>query len=247
MKNNLLILQARLGSKRLPSKVLREVKGKPLILHQIERIRSSRLLNNLVVAIPTGAQDDLLANCLEDAGVSFHRGDEHDVFSRFEEVIAHHSAEVLIRSTADCPLFMSELLDDMLEIFEQADADYLSNCLPPTFPDGLDIEIFRRDSFHRLGKEKLTPKQREHVTLGFYDHNSTFKTMNFKNSFDLSHERWTVDYIEDFQFIEQILNSISPSATFSEVLSFLRRNPQVKNLKSGSFRNISLMEGKNHD
>jgi len=242
MKSNLLILQARLDSTRLPRKVLRQVSGKPLILHQIDRILTSKWLNDLVVAIPLGNKNDLLASCLLEKSVAVYRGNENDVFSRFQSAIKEHPAEVIIRSTADCPLFMSEVLDLMLEEFDTSDVDYMSNCLPPTFPDGLDIEIFSRSAFQELSKQHLSPKQREHVTLGFYDGSSRFRTMNFANEVDLSHHRWTVDYIEDFNFVKSILTSINPLATFSEVLDFLKNNPKIKNKRSGNLRNISLLE-----
>ena len=242
VKSNLLVLQARLGSKRLPGKVLLEVAGKPLILHQIERIRCSKLLDQMVVAIPLGEQDDLLATCLQDFRVPFFRGDELNVFSRFQASIKEYSADVIVRSTADCPLFMAELLDQMLLLFDKSDVDYLSNCLPPTFPDGLDIEIFSRKSFESLNSKELSSKQKEHVTLAYYDNSNTFKTLNFPNEHDLSHERWSVDYIEDFRFIEQIMSSINPLSKFDEVLQFLKQNPTVRNSKSGNFRNIALLE-----
>ena len=242
MKSNLLVLQARLGSSRLPGKVLREILGRPLIFYQIDRILTSKLLNDLVVAIPSGSQDDSLAKRLQKEGIAVHRGDEKDVFTRFKGALSKYSADVIIRSTADCPLFMSEILDEMLRTFDQYEVDYLSNCLLPTYPDGLDIEIFKSDSFKILDDFELSSKQREHVTLAFYDGSRNFKTMNFANSHDLSGHRWTVDYIEDFVFIESIFKNLSPVASFSEVLNFLENHPNIVNQKSGAFRNVSLRE-----
>ena len=240
MRNNILILQARLGSTRFPGKVLKEIAGRPLIEYQINRIRASKYLSKLIVAIPSGEQDDLLESFLLNIGVEVYRGELDDVFSRFQGAISDSSAEIVIRSTADCPLFMSSILDEMLEYFERTDVDYLSNAIIPTYPDGLDIEIFKKGAFESLSKSNLTKLQREHVTLGFYDGTHSFKVSNFRNEFDLSSERWTVDYEEDFRFIETIIEQTNPLVSLSEVLQYLESNPQVRNSKPSSYRNIAL-------
>ena len=156
-----------MGSTRLPGKVMKVISGQPLIKYQIDRIKRSKYLDEMIVAIPKGREDDILYDYLSSVCVTTSRGDLYDVLSRFEGVVMNSSAEVVIRSTADCPLFMSDILDDMLEEFESLDLDYMSNAIVPTFPDGLDIEIFTREAFLMLAKSKLTSEQREHVTLGF--------------------------------------------------------------------------------
>jgi spore coat polysaccharide biosynthesis protein SpsF (cytidylyltransferase family) len=196
-----------------------------------------------VVAIPTGIEDDDLYNYLCSERITTFRGNLNDVFSRFEDVISNTAAEVIIRSTADCPLFMSEILDLMLDEFETTDLDYLSNAILPTYPDGLDIEIFTRDAFLSLANSELTLMQREHVTLGFYDGTHDFKIKNFENSKDLSFERWTVDYQEDFDFISEVFIKTHKHVSFTGVLDFLRENPVIRNAKPSTFRNISLEKG----
>ena len=141
--------------------------------------------------------------------------------SRFKSAIDLYSAEVIVRATADCPLLMPELLDKMLLFFQENDFDYMSNSIKPSFPDGLDLEIFSRKAFNTLINLELTPQQREHVTLGFYDGSYEFKIFNFHNDIDLSSERWTVDYVEDFNFIAKIFEKTNPFVTFSEVLELL--------------------------
>jgi spore coat polysaccharide biosynthesis protein SpsF (cytidylyltransferase family) len=235
-----LILQARIGSSRLPGKVLKQIAGRPLIQFQINRIRKSKLLNNLVVAIPIETENDSLERYLRSENIEVYRGAENDVLSRFEGVISKTTAEVIIRSTADCPLFMPEILDEMLGTFYQSDLDYLSNSISPTYPDGLDIEIFSKTAFNVLLQTNPSKLQREHVTLGFYDGTNSFKTQNFTNKIDLSMERWTVDYQEDFDFVKKIFEKSGQFVTFHEVLQLLEDYPEVRNSKTSEFRNIAL-------
>lgn len=235
-----MILQARLGSSRLPGKVLLNISGKPLIYYQIERIKLSKKLCEIVVAIPEGAQDDPLNEYLVSQGVSVSRGSMQNVYSRFRSIIEQTDAEVIIRSTADCPLFMSDLLDNMLEQFDNKPVDYFSNAIKPTFPDGLDIEIFSRDAFMRLAHLSLTEKQQEHVTLIFYDGSQDFGIYNFESPVDLSQKRWTVDYPEDFEFIKTIFEKTRLDISLPEVLDFLAKNPEVVNKMNADLRNTAL-------
>ena len=211
-------------------------------MYQINRINYSRHLNELVVAIPHGLEDDPLHEYLISQNIKVYRGSLNNVLSRFKEVISESEAEVIIRSTADCPLFMSEILDRMLVVFDDANVDYLSNAITPTFPDGLDIEIFSREAFVHLTKSELTPRQKEHVTLGFYDGTHNFITRNFHNIEDLSSERWTVDYLEDFEFVSKIFMKTNPQIDFEGVLDFLKENKTIRNSKPSSYRNIALMK-----
>jgi len=194
----------------------------------------------LVVAIPIESDNDPLYNYLRSENIDVFRGSENDVLSRFEGVISKTTAEVIIRSTADCPLFMPEILDEMLETFYHSDLDYLSNSINPTFPDGLDIEIFSKLAFKKLLRTNLSKMQREHVTLGFYDGTNSFKIQNFVNRIDLSLERWTVDYQEDFDFVKKIFEKAGQYVTFDKVLQLLEDYPDIRNKKSSEFRNLAL-------
>lgn len=237
---NLLILQARLGSSRLPGKVLKKIKGKPLIMYQIERIQQSKLLDDFIVAIPECKDDDELNQFLIENDVKVSRGNLNDVFSRFNNVIEKSNADVIIRSTADCPLFMPEILDQMLERFYISKCDYMSNSIEPSFPDGLDIEIFTKLAFSCLLQSELSDLQREHVTLAFYDGTHDFNICNFTNENDLSSQRWTVDYIEDFEFVDKIYQKFSTKTSMKELVDFLESNPSFTNSRTHEYRNIAL-------
>ena len=247
--NVMAILQARTSSTRLPGKVLMELNGKPMIAWQIERIAKSNRINQLVIATSTDQSDDALAAYLESIGIEVYRGSLSNVHSRFFEVIKNFPAnDSVVRLTGDCPLLMPQLIDQIVDYFEENAYDYISNCLTPTFPDGLDVEIFSRQSFFGLSKLSLSDKEKEHVTLKYRDPSAGFRLGEIKCHQDLSAERWTVDYPEDFEFVEKVFTHFrgeESTFTFEEVLAYLEKNPDSRNLLSHTLRNVSLIEGVN--
>ena len=242
------ILQARMNSSRLPGKVLRPVNGRPLIEWQIRRIQESKHISKLVLATSADESDDDLNDFVIQLGVQTHRGSMDDVASRFKGFLEIEKPEIFLRLTADCPLVMPTLIDEMLQEFKQKRCDYLSNTMAPTFPDGLDIEIIRTKTFLDLDFSQMNPQEREHVTLRINRYPEQFNLVNFYSKSDLSDQRWTVDYQEDLDFISQIFAYFSgKEAIFNleEVLNFLKENPDIRNKLSGKMRNISLVSDDN--
>lgn len=223
---NLVILQARMSSSRLPGKVLKIVNGRPIIYWHIMRILKSKQVDGIIVATSREQSDDVLVDFLEKHKIPFYRGSLNNVFSRYLEIAEQIQPEVIVRLTADCPLFMPILLDEMLEKFDLLTCDYFSNIDPPTFPDGLDIEIFRTKTLLSLSKYALTKKELEHVTIGIRSRKDTYSQLNFPNSEDISKKRWTLDTQEDLEFIEAIygeLMGIETEFTFQDVLEVEKR------------------------
>jgi spore coat polysaccharide biosynthesis protein SpsF (cytidylyltransferase family) len=241
-KDPVVILQARVDSSRFPNKIFQVIKNLTLLEIQIRRILMSNCIDRLVVAIPDTEQNDCLETFLMNLDVEISRGPLSNVFERFRRVIDNTESEYFIRLTADCPLFMPKLLDNMFKDFVQSDVDYMSNCIKPTFPDGLDIEIFKRSAFLSQNNFHLTDKELEHVTLGMWTRPEYYNLRNYKSEVDLSHLRFTVDYREDFDFISQIFFGTSFDVDLDGVLGFLDNNPSVINLKSSEFRNIALKD-----
>jgi spore coat polysaccharide biosynthesis protein SpsF len=246
MTNNfLVILQARMSSSRLPGKAMAKINEFPMIYWQIKRIEKAKLINGICVAISDDPTDDLLFNFLTEHKIEVVRGDLDNVLERFKKVIDSHSQDNLIRLTGDCPLTMPKLIDEMVKEFSLHDFDYLSNSLVPTFPDGLDIEIFTREAFTKLSECELTPQEMEHVTLGIYNRQEEFKVSNFKDYTDRSNFRWTVDYPEDLDFVRSVYSHFKGRESFfeyEEVLEFLRSNPEVVSGISASRRNEALLK-----
>ena len=243
------VLQARMSSKRLPGKVMLELNGKPMIYWQAKRIIEAKSVNQLVVATSIDSTDDLLVDYLEENSIDVYRGSLNNVLSRFNSVATDNPSTALIRLTADCPLVMPELIDEMVEKFYEQDVDYLSNTLKPTFPDGLDIEIMKPSALAKLAGFSLEEMELEHVTYGLYTRPHIFKVSNYLNSTDQSSERWTVDYQEDFDFIRSIFQEFlgrEHEFLYRDVIELLARNHKLKNYMGRHRRNEDLHLGSNH-
>lgn len=237
------ILQARTSSRRLPNKVLEEINGVPLILRQVDRIARAKKINKLIVATSDNSSDDVLVEVLERHGVETFRGPLENVFQRFLDVIQSEGSDYFVRLTGDCPLVMPEIIDDLLESFDPEVYDYMSNTIVPSFPDGLDVEVFTMTSFLSLQSLSLTHEELEHVTLAFHRNKDVFKLANFRGTLDRSNMRWTVDYPEDLAFVRSVFGHFKGQEStfdFEQVLEFLSSNPEVASVISASRRNEAL-------
>ena len=227
------VLQARMSSTRLPGKVLRKINNQPMIYWQIHRILQSKKIKELVVAISDDSSDDVLADYLNSINQKLVRGSLHNVLDRFIKVEEIYKSQVTIRLTADCPLVMPELIDQFIGVFLNSKADYLSNTIEPTYPDGLDIEIFRPRALEQLSSFQISDLEKEHVTLGIINRKEKFKLMGFQNDLNLSHFRWTVDDKRDFEFVSMIYQNFkNQELTFnlSDLLDFFRRFPGLNQI-----------------
>ena len=250
MNNHILVvLQARMSSSRLPGKVMMQINNKPMIYWQIQRILEAQRVSELVVATSIDPTDDSLVDFLESNSIVVHRGSLHNVLSRYTEVAAKSPYDALIRLTGDCPLVMPELIDKMVDKFNEGEADYLSNTLEPTFPDGLDIEIVKRGVLEKLSSFRLNNNELEHVTYGVYSRPEIFKLSNFSNRVDSSLDRWTVDYQEDMDFVRAIFKEFfgrESEFSYHEVRNFLWKNPELQSKNHRFLRNEQLNIGENH-
>ena len=243
MLNYLVILQARMESTRLPGKVLMPICGKPMIELQISRILRSKLISDLVVAIPDTKENDILNDYLENLNVKVFRGSHHNVYERYIETSRKYPSKSIIRLTADCPLVMPDLIDKMIEHFNSIKVDYLSNALTETFPDGLDVEIFETKVLFRLQEFELNNQEKEFVTLGIYQRPENFLIEKFECKTFLGDQRWTVDYPEDFEFVTKVFTFFDGNKSefnTQDVLSYIGLDPSNKNQKPAGYRNIAL-------
>ena len=229
------IIQARLGSSRLPGKVLLDVAGKSVLAHVIERVRAAQRLDDIMVATTEETHDFAVAEEARRCQAEVFRGSEGDVLARYYGAARTSAAEVIVRVTADCPLFDPVVLDQMLGQFQrEADPgngpDYLSNTLTRTFPRGLDAEIFTFAALEVAAREAAEAYERENVTLFIYHHPKRFRLRAFERSPDLSGLRWTLDTPEDWDFIKAVYEALyAPNELFGteDVLELLRRKPEL--------------------
>jgi spore coat polysaccharide biosynthesis protein SpsF len=219
------------------------VNGIPIINWQISRLNQSKVIDQLIVATTSDKSDDQLCDYLDGMGIQYRRGSVDDVLSRFIHISKEQEFETIVRVTGDCPLIMPELLDSMLLDFSIHKTDLLTNTRPPTFPDGLDMEIFSKKALHKLSSFSLTKEEREHVTLGFYNQPDRFTIRNFPSSRDLSHLRWTLDYPQDFEFIEWVFSRFKGNEKYfgyHELLLELESANRHGSILGPDYRNINL-------
>lgn len=222
------LVQARMGSTRLPNKVMRPVNGTPLIELLLTRLVRAKLVDQVVLATSVDAQNDVLAAHVNRIGYVVFRGSEQDVLDRFVQAGRQHQADILVRITGDCPLVDPDLVDQAIQSFFDHDVDYLSNAVPPSYPDGLDIEVFRFASLEQAWSETSRAFDREHVTPYLRESNK-FKVASMQCEKDLSGLRWTVDEEGDFRVISAVFGHFYPRVDFGwkEVLALQRRDPAL--------------------
>jgi glutamate-1-semialdehyde 2,1-aminomutase len=222
------IVQARTASTRLPGKILRSICGVPVIDLLLERLASAAELDGFVVATTEESADDLLAAHLSARGIAVFRGSDADVLDRMYRAATAHGADAVVRITADCPFVDPALVDAMVRAFSKADVDYLSNTAPPSYPDGLDVEVFTFAALERAWREATLHSDREHVTAYMLD-GTGFSRASFDSGEDLAHLRWTLDEPEDLTVVTNVFEHFHPRRDFAwrEVLELARTRPEL--------------------
>lgn len=240
---NIAILQARTSSSRLPGKVLLPIEGKPMLIRQIERIKRSKLVDDLIVATSDRKEDDAIeALCLEN-GITCYRGSLDNVLERFYKIVIKYEPANIIRLTGDCPLIDPDIIDRVIDLHIRENNDYTSNTMPPTFPDGLDVEVISKEIFEKIYLLSNLPSHKEHVTLYIHKNITDFKVGNFRSEVDLSRLRWTVDEQEDYLLIQEIYKSLLPENTAfntKDILNLLSYRPDLININNKYKRNEGL-------
>ena len=230
------IVQARMGSTRLPGKVLKEAAGKPLLAHLLERLSRTRTLDRIGVATSTDGRDDVIAELCGRLGVPVFRGSETDVLDRYFRAAEEFGLDVIVRVTADCPLIDPELIDEKVQFFLQNRGrfDLVTNRHPLTYADGLDFDVLSREALEHAWRTATAPHHREHTVPFFWE--TGMRVHNFvdpENRF--RRHRWTLDYPEDYELIRRIIESLHRDGLLfgtDEILAFLERNPELSSLNA---------------
>lgn len=232
------IVQARMGSTRLPNKVMRLVVGVPMIELLITRLARASELDEIIVATSTDVCNQPLVDHVTRLGYRCYQGSESDVLERYIEAARMASADVVVRITGDCPLVDPELVCEAVRDFRASDLDYLCNNYPPTYPDGLDIEVCTLKALEQAARETCKTFDREHVTPYLRESNR-FNTGCLKNAEDLSTCRWTVDELADLHVICGVFQHFSPDVHFGwrQVLQLQRSSPELFSANRSLIRN----------
>ncbi|MDD5560600.1 MAG: glycosyltransferase family protein [Candidatus Omnitrophica bacterium] len=237
------IVQARMSSTRLPGKVLREILGKPMLWHLINRLKKSHLIEKIIVATSIKEIDRPILGVAQECGVEFFAGSEDDVLDRYYQAASKFCADPIIRITADCPLIDPKVIDKLINCYlkNKGNVDYGTICIPPTYPDGLDAEIFSFAALEKAWKEAKKQTEREYVTSYIWKNNRIFRQLNVACDEDLSHMRWTVDEEKDFLFVSEIYKGLYKSVDkvfyMQDILDFLKAHPEIAAINQGIGRN----------
>jgi len=225
-----IISQARMTSTRLPGKVLKMVNGKSLLEYQIERLKRSRMADEILIATTTDETDLPIVELCERLHVCCYRGSEEDVLSRYYEVAIKSNADVVVRVTSDCPVIDPMVIDSVITFFLEnyPDFDYISNTQKRTFPRGMDTEVFSIQTLKESHNEALEILDREHVTLFIRRHDDRYKLGGLTYHENQSSHRWTVDTREDLNLVSKIIDALYPvkaDFTLEDILKLLEKNP----------------------
>ena len=244
-----IIIQARTASQRLSRKVLRKILGRPMIWYILRRIKESENVAQVVLATTKNKEDDILADIAKKNKILVFRGDDLDVLNRYYECAKKYKADPIIRITADCPLIDSFLVDEMIDFYLKNNYDYVSNTIIPTYPDGLDVEIFSFKTLEFAVNNARKKSEREHVTVYIKNNPQKFKLFNYKNENDLSNYRWTVDEEEDLLFVRKIYSKMKPDVVFKyqKILELLSSFPDLLKINQGFKRNEGYKKSLEND
>lgn len=202
--NIVAIIQARMGSTRLPGKVIKEIAGETMLSKVVHRTMKAKRINQIVVAMTINTADDVIVRECTKLKISFYRGSEEDVLDRFHQAAREYKADVIVRITSDCPLIDGALVDKVINVFLKEKSDYASNTLKPTYPRGLDCEVMTPKALEIAWKNARKVYERVHVTPYIYQHPNIFKLSSLEGNVDYSRYRLTVDTQEDLDLAREI-------------------------------------------
>lgn len=231
------IIQARMGSTRLPNKVLMDIAGKPMLWHILNRLKYSKLINEIVIATTTKGSDDSIEAFCKKNSVFCFRGNEEDVLERYYQAASMYKAKMIVRITADCPLIDPKIVDLVIERHIKSEADYTSNTIKRTYPRGLDTEIFNYNVLKKAYNQAKAQPEREHVTIYFYRHPEIFKleSVEAQAEFYRPDIRICVDTQEDLQLVRKIFEEFSDKEGMflaEDIIDLCSREPQILKINS---------------
>ncbi len=244
----LCIVQARSSSTRLPGKVLKPILGKPMILHELERLQRSKRIDKIVLATSQDESDKELADIVAGNDFEAYRGSLDDVLDRYYQCAKPYQPEHVVRITGDCPVIDWRVVDAVIEKHLAEGNDYTSTS--EKYPDGLDTEIVRFSALEQAWKDARMSSEREHVTLYIRNHTAQFRCGQMACRQNLNRMRWTVDEPQDFEFIRQVYGELyeqNNDFSMQDILQLLERRPGMLAINQGIQRNEGLLKSLRED
>jgi spore coat polysaccharide biosynthesis protein SpsF len=234
----LVIVQARMGSTRLPGKVLLELAGRPLLGRMIERLRQARKPDMTVIATTTEPADDAIAELCRREGWECFRGHPTDLLDRHLQCARAYCATIVAKVPSDVPVVDPAVVDEVFALYESGAYDYVSNLHPPSFPDGLDCEVFSVSALEVAAREATRDFEREHTTPFLWDNPERFRIGNVATPDGVNYfpsHRWTIDYEEDYRFLQAIFDTLyrgNPTFSWQDLMAFLKTRPDITALNA---------------
>jgi spore coat polysaccharide biosynthesis protein SpsF (cytidylyltransferase family) len=238
------IVQARMGSTRLPEKIMADIEGKPLLEHVIERTKASRYIETVIIATTENKKDEAVIRFAREREIPCYGGSEDDVLDRYYQAAKKFGADTIVRITPDDPFKDPEVIDLIISRYLEGKLDYASNTIRPTYPEGLDIEVFSFNALEKAWREAKKPSEREHVTPYIWNHPEFFRLTNVENNEDLSGLRWTIDYEADLRFAREVYARLYSSRVFlmRDILELLKAEPELADINRGTVRNEGYLK-----
>jgi spore coat polysaccharide biosynthesis protein SpsF (cytidylyltransferase family) len=236
------ITQARYGSSRLPGKVLKKINGITLLETHLKRALQSKLITKLMVATTREVEADEIVAIAAKCGVSYYQGSTNDVLDRYYQTAKPEQPDYVVRITSDCPLIDSAIIDKVIKYCIEQKVDYVSNTLKSTFPDGMDVEVFKFNALEKAWHEATLTSDREHVTpyiwrnSGFFNQ-SVFTSLNYSGEEDFSLYRLTIDRQVDFDLIKHLIEVVGDNKSWMDYVVYLKNNPNIFEINSTVKRN----------
>ncbi|NQU81376.1 MAG: glycosyltransferase family protein, partial [Bacteroidetes bacterium] len=227
------ILQARMGASRLPNKVLLKIKGKTLIELYINRVEQSQLIDKVVIATTKKPEDDVIQEIVTQLGHECFRGSENDLLDRYYQCAKKYKADVVVRITLDDPFVDYRVTDRAVQIFKDNQVDFVTNHFKPTYPEGLDVEVYSINALEKSWNEAKLLSEREHVFPYIQNNQDQFKIINFEQERDYSHLRWTIDYECDYEMTKVIYDYLydkKPIFLQEDILELLKKHPEISKI-----------------
>jgi len=248
--NIIAIVQARMGSTRLPGKVLLNLEDKTVLEHVVERIRSSKYVDDIVVATTISKDDLRIVELCANLRISVYCGSEDDVLDRYYQAAKLFKADNVVRITSDCPVIDPKIIDDAITLHSKNDVNYTSNTLKETYPDGQDVEVFTFTSLRTAWKDAKLASEREHVTPYIRNNPDIFKHASLEYKEDFSQKRWTLDNAEDLEFLRLIykyLYNKNPLFNMDDILALIDEKPEIEKINQHIIRNEGYLKSIRED
>ncbi len=253
MTHTAAIIQARIGSNRLPGKVLFELAGMPMIGVMLTRLRGAESLDSIVVATGEGSENDALAATVAEFEVPVFRGSEDDVLARYAAAAGAHNADVIVRLTADCPLMDPTVVDQVVNARTAQALDFCTNVLPASWPDGQDVSVFTRSTLDLAAKHARLPSEREHVVPWMWEQSNlkggtAVRAANVTADHPCPAQRWTIDEAADYSLMRALAQGMGGArlvaAGYREILAFLDAQPEIARLNAHLRRDAGLEQSR---